>query len=95
VDARLEDDFLFGNKVIHTTGISSNVQAISYDANTRILLIWFYGGNQPNRRYSYKSIHLEVARRFFRAASKGKWVWSDIRRAGIPYLDKTIAPPPG
>jgi hypothetical protein len=90
----LEDDFLFAGLVIHTTS-SSNVQAIAYDADHKLLYVWFYGGNRPNRRYTYSGIHIEMARRFFMAASKGKWVWKEIRRPGYPYLDKTVRPPPG
>jgi hypothetical protein len=93
VDRSLLDDFLHLGKTIHTT-TSSNVQAMQYDEDHKLLTIWFNGGGLKNRRYVYAAVQPSMAERFYLAASKGSWVWSEIRRPNYPFLDKTVSRPP-
>jgi hypothetical protein len=69
VDPRLVDDFLYAGMVIYTIN-SSNVQAMQYDADHRLLYIWFNGGGYRNRRYTYSGVHEAMAKRFYLAASR-------------------------
>ncbi len=58
--------------------ISSNVSAVGVDGNT--LIVRFHGG----ATYGYPE-HGDRASELISAPSKGKWVWRNLRRAGVPY----------
>jgi len=78
------------NEIVYVS--SSNVVAAAYDATTRVLLVEFRryvkgrgaiaGGGA---RYEYAAIEEAQWRAFKRAGSKGRWVWSMLRRRGVPY----------
>jgi hypothetical protein len=68
--------------------VSSNVQAIGYDATTRFMLIQFKGKEaKPGRPskgpslYGYRDIAPGFFQTFANAPSKGKFVWEQIRSA--------------
>jgi hypothetical protein len=87
------ENFLYGNTTVFTTS-SSNVQAMQYDGDRQLLLIWFKGGGKSNRRYTYRGVDEQKARRFYLAASRGRWTWEEIRWPGIlPQSGPIISPP--
>lgn len=58
--------------------VSSNVSAVARDGAK--LIVRFHGGNTyvyPNSGDRFQD--------FMNAYSKGKWVWSELRRKGVPY----------
>ena len=71
---------------------SSNVYAISYrhpmgHSGPGDLLVTFLGGDSKNRHgagasYAYKNVRYEVFQAFKAAASKGKFVWDELRVRG-------------
>lgn len=66
---------------------SSNVAAIAYDAEDERLLIEYKDGSS----YAYQPVNMPMAIDFYRAGSKGTWVWDHLRERGtvfgykIPY----------
>lgn len=78
------------NEIVYVS--SSNVVAAAYDARTQVMMIEFRryvkgrgalaGGGS---RYEYAGIAEATWRAFKRAGSKGKWVWTILRRRGVPY----------
>lgn len=78
------------NEIVYVS--SSNVVAAAYDARTEVLMVEFrrYVKGQGKlagggSRYEYAGISEADWRSFKRAGSKGKWVWSALRRRGVPY----------
>jgi len=78
------------NEIVYVS--SSNVVACAYDARTEVLLIEFrrYVKGQGNiegggSRYQYAGINEAQWRSLKRAGSKGRWVWTFLRRRGVPY----------
>lgn len=78
------------NEIIYVS--SSNVVACAYDVKTQVLLIEFrrYVKGQGKiagggSRYQYAGINEAQWRSLKRAGSKGKWVWTFLRRRGVPY----------
>lgn len=78
------------NEIVYVS--SSNVVAAAYDARTEVLMVEFrryikgagaIAGGGP--RYEYAGVNEATWRSFKRAGSKGKWVWSALRRRGVPY----------
>lgn len=74
-----EDRFL-DNKLMFFVG-SSNVRAARYDGTKGLLAVIFSSGCT----YGYQGIDPNTALSFVRAPSKGKWVWAQLRNAGVPY----------
>lgn len=60
---------------------SSNVYAIAYAKHIHVLLVRF----KSSAVYKYEGISPITARRFFEAASMGKFVWQVLRARGYSY----------
>ncbi len=54
---------------------SSNVASVGYDKTRRVLEIEFRSG----ATYQYRAVHSNTARGLIAAASKGKYVWKNVR----------------
>lgn len=62
---------------------SSNVAAIWYDVETEILKVRFHNKRRGvvvgSREYAYSGVPLQTYLGMLRAASKGKFVWRQVR----------------
>ena len=76
--AHTSDESLYLSRRGLRAVISSNVSAVGYDGDT--LIVRFHGGatyGYPNQADRYDDL--------VSAPSKGKWVWRELRRKGVPY----------
>lgn len=60
---------------------STNVEAAQYDHEKNILIITFKEGSQ----YAYSNVSLQEAVGFAQSASKGGWVWNNLRIRGTKH----------
>lgn len=72
---------------------SSNVYRIVYDRLKNHLYVQFMGGKGkrragPGNWYQYRSVSQLEAREVYNTASKGVWVWSNLRQRGSQYWSK-------
>jgi len=58
---------------------SSNVIAIGYDRENKVLWVEFGSGSPTVTHYKYYGVHSSTAKSFFNAASMGKFVWYRLR----------------
>jgi hypothetical protein len=88
----MDDPILTGEMI---PVVSSNVHSIGFDINTHTprigtLKIRFLqshgakaaGAKVPGATYEYYNVPTDLFRRFRTAASKGKWVWNNVRIRG-------------
>ncbi len=82
---------------------SSNVWAVTYDRTKSHLYVQYMGGkgrkrSGPGRWYQYRQVSVSEAKSIYNAASKGIFIWDNIRKRGSknghkkPYTKD--APPP-
>jgi hypothetical protein len=71
------NEFLFGGSIIPVA--SSNVGAVQYDAENRIMRVQFLKTALP---FAYSDVSLAEAESFISSASKGQWVWDNLRVRG-------------
>lgn len=89
---KLNDPILTGEMI---PVVSSNVHSIGFEINTHTprigtLKIRFlqshgakaHGAKVPGATYEYYNVPTDLFRRFRTAASKGKWVWNNVRIRG-------------
>lgn len=77
-----EDEFIFFGAWLMTPG-SSNVAGFHYNYAARTMTVEYCGwsGKRSSRSafYEYFEVHEFEARRAYTYASKGGWVWDDLR----------------
>ncbi len=75
-----EDDFLYFGKW-YAGFSSSNVAMMRFLEEHQTLFVGFNNG----AIYGYEPVTVQMAREFFNAASKGTWVWDNLRIRGTQY----------
>jgi hypothetical protein len=70
--------------------VSSNVDRIRYDEETRQLQVIFHAHPpQPARGYRYWNVEPNIFESFCRTHSPGQFVWYVLRAYGYPYKEMT------
>jgi len=77
--ATLEDFVLFGEVMFVR---SSNVTLAQYFPGENKMMVEFHGGRSEMRAYLYSDVNEDEAVDFWKADSKGKWVWDNLRVRG-------------
>jgi hypothetical protein len=80
------DEWALSGEWLHLA--SSNVDAIRYDWDHRVLDVAFLSG----AIYQYFEIPPDVAEAFSRTSSPGRWVWRVLRARAYDYVRLTFAP---
>lgn len=79
------DRGLHWGEKIHVT--SSNVSAVQYQESTKQLTVWFLAkGKRGESCYVYDGISRGMMYDFLTAPSKGRWVWTNLRETGRPFV---------
>ena len=66
----------------YVTVVSSNIAAIAYNEAGRVLGVRFTNGGE----YQYRGVPISIYHGFIRAASKGHYFDTFVRKASYPFI---------